>query len=441
MSRRSRIPGLVYNPGGPALPTGQAYGFLYLDAGYNTLDTETNDYPVYIDEETTTLAQSSDNMSSPVSGRLRYDGDANTVFLIHQVTSLRARTSDSSNYAEYGIAVGQQGKPGPKSLNAGDSGRLATHAMLISTMKPDEVIDGFAYFYYSAAHNISFHSLVAKELLGAYGLIKHTVDGASTSSGWQLVPCTTALHIGNGFSMPSNLRLRHDGATTKKFRVDFTYTHDPTAGGELDQHGIYENGSLVTESVVARASNGNNRASQIHTHCFVELAQNDYVEGYINRAGATSTTVRSATLGVAELGAAYGLLYLTATGTYTANATWTKAPGTTAIGATVAGFSQEANNRLRYDNAETKKFVVSADVSIASSGSTTIAQVSIYKNDTIVPGTTQLNYKVGAGKPSTLTTQAIIELAEDDYVEVWLQKADADTTTSHNIILSAAEFA
>ena len=450
MGRRSRIPDFVSRTlieqgvigGGPALPTGQAYGFLYLDTGYDTPDTETNDYPIYVDEETTTLAQSSDSISSPVSGRLRYDGAAPTVFLVHQVTTLRCRTSDSSNYSEYGIAVGQQGKPGPKSINAGDSGRLATHAMLISTMKPNEVIDGFAYFYYSAVQNVSFHSLIAKELLGAYGLIKHTVDGASTSAGWQLIPCTTGLHIGNEFSMPSNMRLRYDGAVTKKFRVDLTYTHDESSSDYADQHGIYENGVLVAESVVARRGNNNGRASHVHTHCFVELAQNDYVEGYINRGGASSTTVRAATLGVAELGAAYGLLYLTATGTYADNATWTKAPGTTSIGATVADFSQEANNRLRYDGAVTKKFVVSADVSLSFTGATSsINQVCIYKNGTIVPGTTQLSFKYGADKPITLTTQAIIELAEDDYVEVWLQKADSLTTTVHNIILSAAEFA
>ncbi len=133
------------------------------------------------------------------------------------------------------------------------------------------------------------------------------------------------------------------------------------------------------------------------------------------------------------------MLYLTASGN-NSTAGWQKAPGTTSVGATVNNFSQEANNRLRYDGTTTKTFLVTADISFAGDYNETI-DWAIYKNGTII-GNSKISHSLNrpsSGQESPVSIQCLAELAQDDYVEVWFNRASTTQIDIEGLILSAQE--
>jgi hypothetical protein len=273
---------------------------------------------------------------------------------------------------------------------------------------------------------------------GPYGILYHSGTSSASGSGWRKIGGTAAAGLTKEFSESAEWRLRYDGATTKKFRIDMfaDVTGDPSSN--TGDHGIYKNGTLVTESSLQRVIYMNPYRIPTHVHCFVELATNDYVEPWVNCPVAVSAN--RAQLVATPLPDDYGLLYLTISGSNT-TAGWQKAPGTTAIGATVNNFSQEANNRLRYDGTATKKFLVTADVSYAGANNEEIGW-AIYKNGTIVSNSTashSLNRPFD-GQESPVSVQCLVELATNDYVEVWFSRSSTESIDVDGLILSAQEY-
>jgi hypothetical protein len=273
---------------------------------------------------------------------------------------------------------------------------------------------------------------------GPYGILYRSGSGSTSGSGWEKIGGTGVEGLTKEFTESAEWRLRHDGAATKKFRIDMfaDITGDPST--TTGSHGIYKNGVLIAESELQRVIYMSPYRVPTHNHCFVELATNDYVEPWVNCSVAVSTN--NAQLVVTPLPDDFGLLYLTASGSNT-TAGWQKAPGTTSIGATVNNFSQEANNRLRYDGVTTKKFWVTADVSFAGDQNETI-EWGIYKNGTLVANskvTFSLNRPFD-NQESPVSVQCLVELAEDDYVEVWFNRPSTEQIDVDSLILSAQEY-
>jgi len=271
---------------------------------------------------------------------------------------------------------------------------------------------------------------------GPYGILYHTGTASAGGSGWSKIGGTAGLGLAKSFSESAEWRLRHDGATTKKFRVDMFMDLTGDTASTTGSHGIYKNGTLVTESELQRVIYMNPYDVPTHNHCFVELAQNDYVEPWVYNVSSAVGTAAGQLI-VTPLPDDYGLLYLTA-GASNTTAGWQKAPGTTSIGATVNNFSQEANNRLRYDGTTAQQFLITADVSYAAANNEEIAW-AIYKNGSIVTNSTtaySLNRPFD-NQESPVSIQCLVSLEQNDYVEVWFNRSSTESIDVEGLILSA----
>lgn len=124
----------------------------------------------------------------------------------------------------------------------------------------------------------------------------------------------------------------------------------------------------------------------------------------------------------ASVGNAYMEANATAT-TIAATSTFVKAAGATTMGAITQRFSHTAN-RLTYTGSATRSFAVESIVSLTS-GNTNVVAVAIYKNGAIVPGGVSRVTTSGSGKSENVSTQAVVSLATDDYVEMWVANESA----------------
>lgn len=95
------------------------------------------------------------------------------------------------------------------------------------------------------------------------------------------------------------------------------------------------------------------------------------------------------------------------------------------------------NNRLRYIGAETRQFFVSVDISLEKdSGSPANIQISIYKNGFPETGLTVLNEASGTDIMA-VSVSGPVELAQNDYVEVWVESDNDDFLVFDSMVLTA----
>ncbi len=141
----------------------------------------------------------------------------------------------------------------------------------------------------------------------------------------------------------------------------------------------------------------------------------------------------------ATAGLSYGELFVSASAATTIAAVNTpiKAAGTTTLGET-SNFDDDTgtNNRLRYTGADTKKFTVHIAATFSPAGSNNIYAMVIAKNGVVV-AKTEIVEKMGtSGDERQISTQGIIELALNDYVEIWIE----NQTNANNITMDKAVF-
>lgn len=109
-----------------------------------------------------------------------------------------------------------------------------------------------------------------------------------------------------------------------------------------------------------------------------------------------------------------------------------KVAGSTTLGSQNARFTN-GNNRLTYGAGRTRLFQFTAVGNEAVGGNNHQYAFSFYKNGVKVAESEKTITADSSGKTSTFIIQAIIELSEGDYVEVWVQDntGTADVTVSH----------
>ena len=119
--------------------------------------------------------------------------------------------------------------------------------------------------------------------------------------------------------------------------------------------------------------------------------------------------------------------------TISAANTPTKAAGTTTLETTPAavGFSMPANNRLRYDGTETKKFQVTVTFTATSASANQLLAFHLAENGTVNPKTEIGRYVQTANQEGAGGIVGLFELATDDYVEVFVE----NKTGANNITL------
>jgi hypothetical protein len=122
----------------------------------------------------------------------------------------------------------------------------------------------------------------------------------------------------------------------------------------------------------------------------------------------------------------YAEMYLSsASETTLTGATPAKAAGTTTAG-DIRGFTH-ANNRLTYDGIATKSFMVTVTAGVSkAAGSTELCSVHIYKDGATVNA--QVDRTVSSSDEGAVSVSAIVSLATDEYIEVWLNSAGDNMT-------------
>jgi hypothetical protein len=103
-----------------------------------------------------------------------------------------------------------------------------------------------------------------------------------------------------------------------------------------------------------------------------------------------------------------------------------KIAGTTTAGGCLQGFTH-SNNRLTYSMSKTRWFHVNAFISMTSGTNNVTFSFYMAKNGAII-SPSKIRRKLGTGADvGSITLQANIELATDDYLEVWV---DADVNNN-----------
>ena len=122
--------------------------------------------------------------------------------------------------------------------------------------------------------------------------------------------------------------------------------------------------------------------------------------------------------------------------------TYVKGAGTTTLfGATANEFDMSTDNRLRYIGTPTRTALVNLSVGLELD--TAIVDkalgIQLFKNGTLIPGTTARGWAAATTvKPTNISTSAMVELANNDYVEAWVANIDStDNVTIRTMNMTA----
>jgi hypothetical protein len=105
--------------------------------------------------------------------------------------------------------------------------------------------------------------------------------------------------------------------------------------------------------------------------------------------------------------------------------TWYKLNTTTTEGFKRNGLVH-SNNRVTYTGETTQVFKLEGIVSVES-GNNNQVHVAFFKNDNLHPCSEQEVTTSGSGRASNVAFQCLIELAQNDYIEVWTKNATGAT--------------
>lgn len=132
----------------------------------------------------------------------------------------------------------------------------------------------------------------------------------------------------------------------------------------------------------------------------------------------------------------YGSFYVTTALTNTANGTPAKLAGAgVTVLNTAFNFTHSSPNRLTYTGSPTKKFSIGADISSTHSAPNTTVEYFIAKNGVIIANS-EINRKIGTGGDVGASGLSwIVELAENDYIEIFTDASNAGTTTASKLTI------
>lgn len=131
---------------------------------------------------------------------------------------------------------------------------------------------------------------------------------------------------------------------------------------------------------------------------------------------------------MANLQMPYGSYYFSTPAATTLSAdTWAKAAGTTTAIAN-ENFTHVASNRLRYDGTPTLYFYIACALDMSTASGADTVSMSIYKNGLIVAAS-ELSRKVSNNDVGAAALAVPVQLATDDYIEVWLKTLGGDNLT------------
>ena len=127
---------------------------------------------------------------------------------------------------------------------------------------------------------------------------------------------------------------------------------------------------------------------------------------------------------MADVSMAYGGMYISSSATTTLSAaTPAKASGTTSSMG-LNGFSH-ATNKLTYTGTATRVFSVIAALSAHTISGAETLTFFIYKNGALITGA-EIDRKVSNNDIGAVTVGALVSLATNDYVEVWVESLGGD---------------
>jgi hypothetical protein len=418
-------------------PTVLSHGFIYDDDG-SFYSFGNNGYQYVLDVLDNAPVTSTD--VSLDGWYLRYTGSTTKVFVIHGTANMAV--ASANNGAKFGVAVDGvlQAFPGRTSLARGGE-NVSAHAHLIKSLSTRSLISA-ACLVADNATGVRLPQVCVQDLTGlAYGMLKSTASGSTSTTGWVKSPGTTSIHdTVSDFVQGTNNRLTYDGSTTKKFLVSLDATYRWSTTGSFD-FGIYKNGTLITASQRGTVNSRYTTSFQAQsTHAIVELAEDDYIEAWHNSSTGT-VEVDEIVLSAVELAGSYGSLYSTATDTNSSGGDqWEVANATTSLGAANNNFSMPSNGRLRYDGTVTETFRVSAYATLSASSG--YYMMKLYKNGVEIPGsyTRTYPYLGSSAGPGHAYSVVEVSLAEDDYVEVYYAQENGGTNiTLEDLVLSAVQ--
>ena len=127
---------------------------------------------------------------------------------------------------------------------------------------------------------------------------------------------------------------------------------------------------------------------------------------------------------MADVSMAYGGMYFSSSATTTLSAiTPAKAAGTTSSMG-LNGFSH-TSNRLTYTGTATRTFEVLATLSAHTVSGAETLTFFLYKNGTLITGA-EIDRKVSNNDIGAVAVSALVSLATNDYVEVWVESLTGD---------------
>jgi hypothetical protein len=185
----------------------------------------------------------------------------------------------------------------------------------------------------------------------------------------------------------------------------------------------------ATDTTISRVSAGKIavEGNNVVTTSSTDTLTNKTLTGCIGLPLSTGVT---GTLPVANGGtgvtqSAYGEYYIStpATTTIAAINTFVKVAGTTTVG-TISNFTN-SSNRLTYAGTATRKFLVSASISFHGTSGNDY-KFAIYKNtSTFITSSSIVASATGTGNLVHALCQCIVELANTDFIEVFVTNMDA----------------
>ena len=139
---------------------------------------------------------------------------------------------------------------------------------------------------------------------------------------------------------------------------------------------------------------------------------------------------------MANLQLQHGSLYFSSPSATTLSAnTWAKASGTTA-GIKNNGFTASTSNRLTYTGTPTLWFNISCALDMATATGADTVSLSIYKNGTI-EAESELSRKVSNNDVGAAALLMPVQLATDDYVEIWIKTLGGDNLTVSGVMTAS----
>lgn len=232
------------------------------------------------------------------------------------------------------------------------------------------------------------------------------------------IAINNSLLSGDSTTADDIVRLESTATITRRFRIIYSSVifSDPTTGINVESGITIDNQSFILDTVNFGGGGSylqgldytSNKA--LFVNCDGIINSDEIAQYYMN--GNTTETI------VTDSGVAY------------------KVAGTT----TAASFNQKfthTNNRATYTGTKTRFFKVVANISVEANNNNQIG-VYIAKNGTLINESEVYGTTSGSGRAENIVSQTIVEMAENDYIEIFVKNDSSTkniTATELNVIV------